>query len=101
MPKSRKRKKTKSVNRVSGESVAGQEKLPAGVPRRAAQGKPGMQNVLFSAMIALGFWGLAIFCVFFYVADPNHYLYGAIMGLTAVGWTVMVVRRWLTYRQRA
>jgi hypothetical protein len=59
-----------------------------------------MQNLAFSLMVALGFWGLAIFCTFFYVADPNHYLYGAIMGLTAVGWTVILVRRWLAYRQR-
>lgn len=59
-----------------------------------------MQNLVYSAMAALGFWGLTIFCIFFYLADPNHYIYGAIMGLTAVGWSVIAARRWWAYRQR-
>jgi len=50
-------------------------------------------------MIALGFWGFAIFCIFFYTEDANHYLYGAIMALTAVGWSILVARRWLSYRR--
>ncbi len=59
-----------------------------------------MQNLVFSVLVALGFWGLTFFALFFFTVDPNHYLYGALMGLTSLGWSVIVVRRWQTYRQR-
>jgi hypothetical protein len=59
-----------------------------------------MQNVVFSAMVALGCWGFTIFCLFFYTVDPNHYLYSGILALTALGWSLLLVRRWSQYRRQ-
>lgn len=64
-------------------------------------GRASLQNMVFSGMVALGCLGLAIFFIFFYGEDANHYLYGAIIGLTAVGWFVLLWRRWSQYRSRA
>ncbi|HET8844429.1 MAG TPA: hypothetical protein VFN35_23375 [Ktedonobacteraceae bacterium] len=99
MPKARKRKKAK--NRASTVVVQEQTAQTLPVRPRVPARRTGAQNLMYSVMVAVGFWGLAIFCIFFFAADPNHYLYGAIMGLTAVGWSVIVGRRWLAYRQRA
>jgi hypothetical protein len=99
------RKRRKAAGRSSAGNVAVQERTARTVSTSVAQ-RPSLfttggsrQNVLFSTMIALGFWGFAIFCTFFYTEDANHYLYGAIMALTAVGWSVLVARRWLSYRR--
>jgi len=98
MPKARRRKKSKShVSAVVVQEKTAQE-LP--VQPRAFAGAARGQSLLYSLMIAVGFWGLAIFCIFFYEDDPNHYLYGAIMGMTAAGWSFIVSRRWLARRQR-
>lgn len=92
------------MKRVSASSVAVQESVAQKRTTSPARGMStagaSVQSLAMSAMVALGFWGLALFCAFFYVTDPNHYLYGAIMGLTAIGWSVIVVRRWLAYRPR-
>ncbi len=95
----------RAAGRMSAGSVAVQKQVVQELPVRAVQrrgggARAGLQNLAFSAMAALGFWGLTLFCIFFYGADPNHYLYGAILGLTAAGWSVIVVRRWWLYRQR-
>jgi hypothetical protein len=60
-----------------------------------------MQNIVFALMVTLGCLGMAIFFTFFYSEDANHYIYGGVMGLTAVGWLVIASRRWSSYRQRA
>ncbi|HVU66001.1 MAG TPA: hypothetical protein VHD63_02680 [Ktedonobacteraceae bacterium] len=70
--------------------------LAAGVP---GMRRPSLQNTVFSLMVALGCLGLALFFIFFYAEDANHYLYGGIAGLTALGWLVISVRRWSSYRQ--
>ncbi|HEU5379514.1 MAG TPA: hypothetical protein VFV38_29170 [Ktedonobacteraceae bacterium] len=63
-------------------------------------GGQNLQNLAFSGMVALGCWGMAFFFAFFYT-EANRYLYGAIMAITALGWSIIVARRWSTYRQRA
>jgi hypothetical protein len=60
---------------------------------------PSLQNAVFALMATLGFVGFAIFFTFFYSEDANHYLYGGVMGLTALGWLFIATRRWSTYRQ--
>ncbi len=60
-----------------------------------------LQSALFALMVTLGFVGFAIFFTFFYGEDANHFLYGGVMGLTALGWLVIAMRRWSLYRQRA
>lgn len=71
-------------------------------PRRArARSGVGLQNVVFAAMVALGFLGMAIFFALFYGEDPNHYIYAVLAGLTGVGWVALLVRRWSQYRQSA
>ena len=52
-------------------------------------------------MLTLGFLGMAIFFTFFYAEDSNHYFYGGIAGLTALGWLILLAQRWSQYRQRA
>jgi len=64
-------------------------------------GSGSLQNVVFSAMVALGCWGMTAFFAFFYFADANHFLYAAMAGLTAVGWTILAVRRGLQLRPSA
>jgi hypothetical protein len=85
---------TREVTRASSEQVA----APRSVRSR---GSVGLQNVVFAAMVALGFLGMAIFFAFFYGEDPNHYIYAALAGLTGVGWVALLVRRWSQYRQSA
>jgi hypothetical protein len=104
MSKTRKRKR--AASRLAPENVevlenaAGEIQNTRAVRKRALSvGGPSQQNLAFSLMVALGFWGLAVFCVFFFAADPNHYLYGGIMALTAVGWSFLVARKWSAYRQ--
>ena len=106
MPKSKKRKKTTS--RASDGNVAVQEKAayerPASQTRRPVRyggGGAGLQKVTFAAMLTLGFLGMAIFFTFFYTEDPNHYFYGGVAALTALGWLVLLAQRWSQYRQRA
>jgi hypothetical protein len=60
-----------------------------------------LQNVVFALLVALGCLGLAAFFAFFYGEDANHWLYAALMGVTAMGWLVISTRRWSTYRRRA
>lgn len=98
MPKARRRKKAKNTvsQVVVQEKTAREQPVRSGGRARSAS----VQNFMYSLMVAVGFWGLAIFCTFFYADDPNHFLYGAIMGLTAIGWSVIVGRRWMAYRQR-
>ncbi len=103
MPKTRRRKK-KHVSASRNGTVQG-EVARAAVPRATryagiSTGAVSMQNVVFSAMVALGFWGFTVFCFFFYTVDPNHYLYAGVLALTALGWSIMLARRWSRYRRR-
>jgi hypothetical protein len=105
MPKSKKRKRTTS--RASSGSAAVQEKMAYERPARAASrprrasGGASLQRVAFAAMLTLGFVGMAIFFTFFYTEDSNHYFYGGIAGITALGWLLLLAQRWTQYRQRA
>jgi len=100
MPKTRRRKKTARrlpvSNNAVGRAVTARAVASAGVSTRAV----GMQHVLFSAMVAAGFWGFTVFCLFFYTVEPNHTLYGGILALTALGWSWLLVRRWSSYRRQ-
>ncbi len=120
MSKTKRRKKARS--RAPGANVAAQERvLPfrsnqenaderapkrqkevgREVPARRASPRraPRLQNAVFALMATLGFLGFAIFFIFFYSEDTNHYLYGGVMGLTALGWLFIATRRWSAYRQ--
>jgi len=57
--------------------------------------------MVFSVMVALGCWGFAIFCFFYFAVEPNHNLYGGLMAATALIWSIIAARRWSAYRQRA
>ncbi len=72
---------------------------PSGRGRLAR--RPSLQNAVFALMLTLGFLGFAVFFTFFYTEDANHFLYGAAMGLTALGWLALAARRWSVYRQYA
>lgn len=101
MPKTKRRKKTKGGG--SAAKVTAPEKV---VSARAGgawkQPVPAsLQNVIFSVMVTLGFLGLAAFFIFFYSEDANHILYGAVAGLTGLGWLAVSARKWSAYRQRA
>lgn len=104
MPKTKKRKH--SAARAANEKHADRTQVTRGTSTGAVRGPvfsmrgQSLQNVVFSAMVGLGCWGMAFFFAFLY-ADPNHYLYGGIMALTALGWSIIATRRWSTYRQRA
>ena len=104
MPKTKRRKKaTKHASASKNGTVQGEVERAAtrrGVSYAGAR-SVSMQNVVFSAMVALGFWGFTVFCLFFYTVDPNHYLYAGILALTALGWSALLVRRWSQYRQQA
>jgi hypothetical protein len=106
MPKKRRRKKMAKQLPVSANGV-GRARVERTATARAVSyadisARAGsMQHVVFSAMVALGFWGFTIFCLFFYTVDPNHYLYGAILALTALGWSWLLLRRWSRYRRQA
>lgn len=97
MPKTRKRKKTIERHAASSRSLA-----RSGAVRYAGSsaGAVSMQNIMFSAMVALGFWGFSVFCLFFYTVDPNHDLYAGILALTALGWSFLLGRRWSRYRRQ-
>lgn len=105
MPKTKRRKNT--VNRLEGGSTAVPEskarELPASATRGAilSVGGQSLQNLVFSAMVSLGCWGMAFFFVFLSNGEPNHDLYGGIMAVTALIWSLIAVRRWSMYRQRA
>jgi TRAP-type mannitol/chloroaromatic compound transport system permease large subunit len=103
MPKTRRRKKaTKNASASRNGTVRGEVERAAttrAVPYAGAR-PVSMQNVVFSAMVALGFWGFTVFCLVFYTVDPNHYLYAGILALTALGWSVLLVRRWSQYRRQ-
>ncbi|HEY7416351.1 MAG TPA: hypothetical protein VH593_14255, partial [Ktedonobacteraceae bacterium] len=95
MPKTKARKRGKDKSGSTQERVA----LPAQAGTRAssrngrssskAPGSSNTQNLITSAMIALGFWGMSISFIFFY-PDPNHYLYGGLVALMAVIWSFLV-----------
>jgi hypothetical protein len=59
-----------------------------------------MQGLAFAVLLSLGFWGFTVFFLAFYTEDANHYLYAAIAGVTALGWTLILVRRWLALRRQ-
>lgn len=80
---------------------AAREPSPNVVRRSAMASGQSLQNAVFSAMVGLGCWGLACFFVFFYNEEPNHYLYGGLMAVTAIIWSIIATRRWSMYRQRA
>jgi hypothetical protein len=62
---------------------------------------PGIQGLAFAVLLSLGFWGFAIFFLAFYTEDANHFLYAAVAGITALGWTLILARRWLALRRHA
>lgn len=101
MPKTKKRKKTTS--RASNGNATTQARVadetPAGALRRSpgTRGGTSGQSVLFAALLTLGFLGLAIFFTFFYTADPDHFIYSGIAGLTALGWLILLRVRWTKY----
>lgn len=103
MPKAKKRKKT--AGSLEQGKLAASESRERAVPTKTMRGlvmaKRGqsMQNLVFSAMVGLGCWGLACFFIFFYGEDSNHYLYGGMMAVTAFIWSYIAVRRWSLYRQ--
>jgi hypothetical protein len=99
MSKTKRRKKARS--RASGANVAVQERVEREAPIRRASftRRPSLQNAVFALLITLGFLGFAGFFTFFYSEDANHFIYGAVMGLTALGWLAITVRRWSLYRQ--
>jgi hypothetical protein len=102
MPKTRRQKK--AAVRFAASNGMNRGRVEHGAITRASAGistgAVSMQSMMFSAMVALGFWGFAVFCLFFYPVDPNHYLYGSILALTALGWSLILVRRWSQYRRR-
>ncbi|MGH2482330.1 MAG: hypothetical protein ACRDHW_22000 [Ktedonobacteraceae bacterium] len=104
MPKAKKRKHMTS--QAPRENSATSAQAARHIPARPARGplmaigSQSLQNLVFSAMVGLGCWGMAFFFAFLYV-DPNRYLYGGIMALTALGWSIITARKWSTYRQRA
>jgi hypothetical protein len=91
----------KNENKTVSEQIA--RATPARVTRGSvlAMGGQSLQNVVFSAMVGLGCWGMAFFFIFFYSEEPNHYLYGGIMAVTALIWSLIAVRKWSMYQQRA
>lgn len=105
MPKTKKRKST--VNRPGNGNTAAPESQARELPARAARGSilsvggQSLQNVVFSVMVSLGCWGMAFFFAFLSNGEPNHELYGGIMAVTALIWSLIAVRRWSMYRQRA
>lgn len=101
MPKTKKRKSIGNRNQAAQEQAA--PEMPVRATRRPVipMGGQSLQNVAFSVMVGLGCWGLACFFVFFYSEEPNHYLYGGIMAVTALIWSIIAVRRWSVYQQRA
>lgn len=97
MPKTRRRNKTIGRRAASSPGLVQSRAVRyAGSPAGAVS----MQNVVFSAMVALSFWGFSVFCLLFYTVDPNHDLYAAILALTALGWSFLMVRKWSRYRQQ-
>ena len=104
MPKTKRRKKAaKSASASKNGTVQGEVEratAPRAVPYAGlAAGAVSIQNVVFSAMVAVGFWGFTVFCLFFYTVDPNHYLYAGVLALTALGWSILLARRWSQYRR--
>lgn len=102
MPKTKKRKRTS--NRAAAEKngtlqTQVRREATASAARRPV-GTGSLQNIIFSGMVALGCLGMAIFFIFFYGEDANHYLYAGIIGLTGLGWLALVWRRWSQYRSR-
>jgi len=105
MPKTKRRKKAAKNASASRNGTVQGELARAVTPRAVpyaglSAGAVSIQNVVFSAMVALGFWGFAVFCLFFYTVDPNHSLYAGILALTALGWSILLARRWSQYRRR-
>lgn len=100
MAKTKRRKKARP--RGEGVSAPTREVVRKDAPTRQIRlgPKPSLQNTVFAFMVTLGFLGFAVFFIFFYNEDANHYLYGALLGLTALGWLVIALRRWSSYRQR-
>lgn len=99
MPKTRRRKRA-GTRLTVGSNGVGQDRVERVRVARASAGTVSVQNVAFSAMVALGFWGFTVFCLFFYTVDPNHYLYGGMLALTALGWSWLLARRWSQYRRQ-
>lgn len=99
MPKRKRRKKSQSRASTGHAPVqqSVERAIPAGRPRPVR--RPSIQNAVFSTMVALGCLGMAAFFTFFYPGDANHYLYGGVMAVTAVGWIIITARRWMAYRQ--
>jgi hypothetical protein len=67
-------------------------------PARAT-GSRGTQNLVMSAMIALGCWGIAISFIFF-TSDPNRYLYSGMAALIAIMWSSIFGMRIRKLRQQ-
>lgn len=88
---SARRRRTSSAQRTQSQKSVAQERE---VRRPAAP----LQNVVMSALVALGCWGFAITFVFL-TQDPNRYLFGSLAGLLALMWTVNFVVRFRKWRR--
>lgn len=104
MPKTKRRKKgtQNTAARRVVEQRQGKQEAPARTLQRSRGYARGgsLQNIIFAGMLTCGFLGMAIFFTFFY-DDANRYFYAGIAALTAVGWALLLARRWTQYRQRA
>ncbi len=100
MPKAKTRKR-KTVLRE--QNANGARKAPATgarastpVSRNASGSRQGLQNLLMSALVALGCWGFAITFIFM-TSDPNRYLFGGMAAVLGLMWSIMFVirlRKW-------
>ncbi|QBD81353.1 hypothetical protein EPA93_37415 [Ktedonosporobacter rubrisoli] len=93
MPKAKTRKKgtrqrsldtrnaTDLSSNVSSNAASAQSAKRLPVARRVR-----MQDIVMSAMVALGCWGLALSFVFF-SSDANRYLFGVMAALMALIWS--------------
>ncbi len=109
MPKTRKRKKgTIQQNSIgtmkptSAQNAGQQPTTTASLRRPAASSLSGPQGLIWPALVSLGCWGMAI-SFFFFSNDPNHMVFGLLVVLMALLWTVSLgvrLRKMMALRQK-
>lgn len=113
MPKSRRGRKMPAKKNAGGQRAQTARSLDVQMQSSTAtvaassqralrrQAAPGPQNIIFSAMVALGCWGMALTFAYF-SKDPNHLLYAGMAVLMGLLWSflfMMRARKMLAQRQ--
>ena len=109
MPKTRKRNRGTTqkstigtVKAANAQNVVQQPTGTTSVKRPLVPSASGMQGLIWPALVSLGCWGMAV-SFFFFSNDPNHVVFGSLVVVMALLWTLSFgvrLRKMMVLRQK-